>query len=133
MPVGVPICPPGLEYLTQINQLLVKQKVELIEAMVGFEGANKYTIKNSMGQKVYYAKEGQFLLATIYHASFIFGLIIFPYLFPFFFFFFNSQSNADTDCCTRNCLGAPRPFTMEIYDNNSRKVLTLERYFLCFA
>lgn len=50
-------CPPGLEYLTLIDQLLVHQKVELLEAFVGFETNNKYTIKNSVGQKVYYAVE----------------------------------------------------------------------------
>lgn len=49
MPVG---CPPGLEYLTTIDQLLVKQKVELLEAFTGFETNNKFTIKNSLGQKV---------------------------------------------------------------------------------
>lgn len=31
MPQGIPNCPPGLEYLTQIDQLLVHQKVELLE------------------------------------------------------------------------------------------------------
>lgn len=45
-------CPPGLEYLTTIDQLLVKQKVELLEAFTGFETNNKFTIKNSLGQKV---------------------------------------------------------------------------------
>ena len=50
-------CPPGLEYLTQIDQLIVKQKVELLEAFTGFETKNKYTIKNTMGQDVYKAKE----------------------------------------------------------------------------
>ncbi|XP_054153357.1 phospholipid scramblase 1-like [Oppia nitens] len=55
---AVPVnCPPGLEYLTAIDQLLVHQKVELLEAFTGFETNNKYTIKNSMGQKVYYAVE----------------------------------------------------------------------------
>lgn len=44
--------PPGLEYLTSIDQLLVKQKVELLEAFTGFETNNKFTIKNSLGQKV---------------------------------------------------------------------------------
>ncbi|KAG1670556.1 Phospholipid scramblase 2 [Nymphon striatum] len=52
-----PNCPPGLEYLIQVDQLLVQQKVELVEALTGFETANKYTIKNSLGQKVFYAVE----------------------------------------------------------------------------
>ena len=30
-PTGVPGCPPGLEYLTQIDQVLVQQTVELLE------------------------------------------------------------------------------------------------------
>ncbi|KAG0715728.1 Phospholipid scramblase 2 [Chionoecetes opilio] len=50
-------CPPGLEYLTQLDQMLVKQKVELLEAFTGFETANKYKVLNTMGQQLYYAKE----------------------------------------------------------------------------
>lgn len=57
MPVGVPNCPRGLEYLMTIDQLLVKQKVELLEAFTGFETNNKFSIKNSLGQKVYFAAE----------------------------------------------------------------------------
>ncbi|XP_054167099.1 phospholipid scramblase 2-like [Oppia nitens] len=57
IPMGIPNCPPGLEYLTQIDQLLVHQKVELLEAFVGYESANKYSVKNSLGQKVYHAIE----------------------------------------------------------------------------
>ena len=57
MPQNVANCPPGLEYLTMIDQLLVHQKVELLEAFTGFETANKYSIKNSLGQKIYYAVE----------------------------------------------------------------------------
>eukprot|EP00095_Tigriopus_kingsejongensis_P012224 maker-scaffold528_size145933-snap-gene-0.26 protein:Tk12224 transcript:maker-scaffold528_size145933-snap-gene-0.26-mRNA-1 annotation:"phospholipid scramblase 2" len=49
--------PAGLEYLTQVDQLLVKQKVEGLEAVLGFETQNKYVIRNSMGQDVYKAKE----------------------------------------------------------------------------
>ncbi|XP_073989540.1 phospholipid scramblase 1 isoform X4 [Rhodnius prolixus] len=50
-------CPPGLEYLTTIDQLLIHQKVELLEAFTGFETKNKFTVKNSLGQKVFYAVE----------------------------------------------------------------------------
>ncbi|CAG9816667.1 unnamed protein product [Phaedon cochleariae] len=57
MPQGIPSCPPGLEYLTMIDQLLVHQKVEILEALTGFETKNKFTVKNSLGQKVYYAVE----------------------------------------------------------------------------
>ena len=33
-PTGLPGCPPGLEYLTQIDQLVVKQQRELLEGFV---------------------------------------------------------------------------------------------------
>ncbi|XP_077988324.1 phospholipid scramblase 2-like [Glandiceps talaboti] len=56
-PQPPPNCPPGLEYMTQIDQLLVHQQVELLEAFTGFETNNKYSIKNSMGQRVYFAAE----------------------------------------------------------------------------
>ncbi|KAM4772722.1 phospholipid scramblase 2-like [Rhinophrynus dorsalis] len=56
-PAPNPNCPPGLEYLTQIDQLLVHQQVELLEAFTGFETNNKYEIKNSLGQRVYFAAE----------------------------------------------------------------------------
>ncbi|XP_052456768.1 phospholipid scramblase 2-like isoform X2 [Carassius gibelio] len=49
--------PPGLEYLAQIDQILVHQKMECIEMITGFETNNKYEIKNSIGQKIYLAKE----------------------------------------------------------------------------
>ena len=53
MPQQAPAnCPPGLEYLTLVDQLLVKQKVELLEAIVGYETNNKYVVRNSMGQQV---------------------------------------------------------------------------------
>ncbi|XP_034340476.1 phospholipid scramblase 1 [Arvicanthis niloticus] len=87
-------CPPGLEYLTQIDQILVHQQIELLEVLTGFETNNKYEIKNSLGQRVYFAVE-------------------------------------DTDCCTRNCCGASRPFTLRILDNLGREVMTLERPLRC--
>ncbi|XP_048744838.1 phospholipid scramblase 1-like isoform X4 [Ostrea edulis] len=57
-PTQVPAnCPKGLEYLAQVDQLLVKQKVEALEAFTGFETNNKYEILNSMGQRVFHAVE----------------------------------------------------------------------------
>merc|ERR1719334_2915302 len=55
-------CPPGLEYLAMIDQLIIKQKVEMLEAVAGVMGygletSNKYRIKNSLGQNVYKAVE----------------------------------------------------------------------------
>jgi hypothetical protein len=49
--------PPGLEYLTNLDQILVQQVVELLEAFTGWETNNKYAIKNMMGQQCYYAFE----------------------------------------------------------------------------
>ncbi|XP_075256797.1 phospholipid scramblase 1-like [Convolutriloba macropyga] len=49
--------PPGLEYLALLDQVLVQQQVELVEALVGFEGENKYVIKNVSGQQCYFAAE----------------------------------------------------------------------------
>ena len=49
--------PRGLEYLAQLDQLLIKQKVEVLEVMTGFETANKYKVLNSLGQEIYKAKE----------------------------------------------------------------------------
>ena len=68
-------CPPGLEYLTQVDQLLINQQIELLESnlsyfsifwwnlfilvLTGWETQNKYRIRNSLGQQVYFAAEGQ--------------------------------------------------------------------------
>ncbi|KAJ8409578.1 hypothetical protein AAFF_G00229790 [Aldrovandia affinis] len=57
VPQRPPGCPPGLEYLTQVDQLLVHQQLELAEVILGWETNNKYIIKNSLGQQVYYAAE----------------------------------------------------------------------------
>lgn len=56
-PSASPDCPAGLEYLLEVDQLLVKQQVEMLEAFTGFETNNKYKILNSMGQQVYFAAE----------------------------------------------------------------------------
>ena len=56
-PQGIANCPPGLEYLTQIDQVLVHQQVELWELMTGWETANRYVVKNTLGQQIYFAAE----------------------------------------------------------------------------
>ena len=43
-------CPPGLEYLTMIDQLMVRQRVEVLEALCGCETNNKYKVLNILGQ-----------------------------------------------------------------------------------
>ena len=50
-------CPPGLEYLTQVDQILVHQQVELWEVTTGYQTANRYIVKNTLGQQIYFAAE----------------------------------------------------------------------------
>ena len=57
VPAPVPNCPIGLEYLLHVDQLLVKQGIEMAEVITGWETANKYSILNTMGQKVFHAFE----------------------------------------------------------------------------
>uniref|UniRef100_A0A3Q0SMH6 Phospholipid scramblase n=1 Tax=Amphilophus citrinellus TaxID=61819 RepID=A0A3Q0SMH6_AMPCI len=57
---GIPGCPPGLEYLTQVGSLLIVFLLLLFlihTALIGFESNNKYEVRNVMGQNVYYAVE----------------------------------------------------------------------------
>ncbi|XP_067648476.1 phospholipid scramblase 2-like [Eurosta solidaginis] len=57
IPIGIPNCPTGLEYLTAVDQLLIKQQVDLVEVFFGCEMKNKSKIKNSAGENVYLAVE----------------------------------------------------------------------------
>ncbi|GAB1602208.1 phospholipid scramblase 1-like [Argonauta hians] len=50
-------CPPGLEYLTTIDQIFLKQQVEILEVVTDFQCANKFIMLNSVGQKIYFAGE----------------------------------------------------------------------------
>ncbi|XP_015271718.1 PREDICTED: phospholipid scramblase family member 5-like [Gekko japonicus] len=49
--------PPGLEYLHQLDQIIIHQQVELLQVILGTETCSKYEIKNHMGQRVYFAVE----------------------------------------------------------------------------
>merc|ERR1712071_451762 len=53
-------CPPGLEYLTKTDHLLVKQTVKTCEVLMGgccYVFAHEYTVKNSMDNDVYRVEE----------------------------------------------------------------------------
>lgn len=54
---AIPDCPKGLEYLTKLDQVLVKQKIHMLEVLVDWECSNKYKILNNQGQQCYYAFE----------------------------------------------------------------------------
>lgn len=43
-PGSVPNCPPGLEYLTQIDQVLVHQQVELLEGELLVRSLRDYNV-----------------------------------------------------------------------------------------
>ena len=46
----IPGCPPGLEYLTQLDQILVHQQVELFEVMTGTKKtATTLLVRDSKG------------------------------------------------------------------------------------
>ncbi|XP_015275829.1 PREDICTED: phospholipid scramblase 3 isoform X2 [Gekko japonicus] len=93
MPVSTGI-PPGLEYLAQIDQILIHQKVELVEAFIGFEGNNKYEVLNNLGQQIFHAEE-------------------------------------ENDCCTRNCCGSLRRFSIRVEDPAGREILRVVRPLKC--
>lgn len=57
VPQPIPNCPPGLEYLAQIDQLIIKQKKELCEIFTGCEMQNKYHVYNTLGQQIYFVQE----------------------------------------------------------------------------
>uniref|UniRef100_A0A8D2LMR9 Phospholipid scramblase n=2 Tax=Varanus komodoensis TaxID=61221 RepID=A0A8D2LMR9_VARKO len=56
-PPAIPKCPPGLEYLSQLDQIAVQQQIELLEMISGYETCNRYEVKNSLGQWLYFAVE----------------------------------------------------------------------------
>lgn len=56
-------CPPGLGYLTAVDQLIVEQQIDALEMFTGWESKNRYLIKNSAGQVVYYAVDESNVLA----------------------------------------------------------------------
>ncbi|XP_064454751.1 phospholipid scramblase 1-like isoform X2 [Ornithodoros turicata] len=61
MPEGghgpLPHCPPGLEYLTLIDQVAIQQHPAMIEGFTAFERHNKYIAMNARAQPVYLMAE----------------------------------------------------------------------------
>ncbi|XP_028614806.1 phospholipid scramblase 2-like [Grammomys surdaster] len=49
--------PPGLEYLLEIDHILIHQQFDFVEGIFDIETANKYKIRDKLGHKVYYAVE----------------------------------------------------------------------------
>uniref|UniRef100_A0A0A9WQX4 Phospholipid scramblase n=1 Tax=Lygus hesperus TaxID=30085 RepID=A0A0A9WQX4_LYGHE len=50
-------CPRGLEFLLNLDHLLVHQQKEPLEVWTGFETNNKYAVCNRNGERVYFAEE----------------------------------------------------------------------------
>ncbi|KAG8431351.1 hypothetical protein GDO86_018995, partial [Hymenochirus boettgeri] len=57
LPVSSGTAPSGLEYLSQIDQILIHQKTELLEAVTGFETCNQYELRNIVGQRIFTVQE----------------------------------------------------------------------------
>ena len=55
-PETLPGVPQGLEYLTIIDELKVKQQVSILEAFTGWEKNNKYVVTNGASQQVFLCK-----------------------------------------------------------------------------
>jgi len=47
----------GLDILARTDRLIVRQKVDLLEAFTGWQENNRYVIRNSAGQQIFYAFE----------------------------------------------------------------------------
>ncbi|KAM9604823.1 phospholipid scramblase 4 isoform 1-T7 [Trichechus inunguis] len=56
-PTPRPDCPPGLEYLAQLDNIHVLQHFEPLEMITGFETNNRYDVKNNSDQMVYIVNE----------------------------------------------------------------------------
>lgn len=123
VPLGIAKYPSGLEYLASVDQLLVKQKVEVLEMLTGFETNNKFVIQNSLGQNV-----SNFFLVNSHCKECLFNFEIRLNVLLLKQVYFVAEDN---DCCTRNCCGSMRPFDMKIFDNNKREVLHFYRPLSC--
>ena len=114
-PAASSACPPGLEYLASIDQLLIKQQIEMMEVLTGWESKNKYRIFNSMGQQCYFAFEESGCCMYVL------------YLFP------KNIIGLNIYCFRRSFCGDMREFTMHIVDNMGQEVIRISRPFKCLC
>ncbi|CAF0933088.1 unnamed protein product [Brachionus calyciflorus] len=56
-PSPIPGCPPGLEYLTQLDKIKIEQLTSLVEIFTGWDRNNKYVLSNSNNQQFLYVFE----------------------------------------------------------------------------
>ncbi|XP_012660388.1 phospholipid scramblase 4-like [Otolemur garnettii] len=56
-PPPVPNCPPGLEYLTQLDNIHVFQYYDPLEMTTNFVANNRYDVKNNQNQVIYIVNE----------------------------------------------------------------------------
>lgn len=63
-PGGPAGCPPGLEVLTRLDQVLVHQRVEVLEVLTGWETNNVYTVTDSGGRQLFVATEDSDILSA---------------------------------------------------------------------
>ena len=55
-----PNCPPGLEYLVQVDQLNIQQETSLLEMFSGIEVANTYKVEFSLLQVIIFNLKAYF-------------------------------------------------------------------------
>merc|ERR1711962_124704 len=64
-----PNCPPGLEYLLLVEDLVVIQRIEKLEIITRYETNNKYEVYNALGQQNFRLKEDSNALSRQWHGS----------------------------------------------------------------
>ncbi|XP_017840880.1 phospholipid scramblase 2-like [Drosophila busckii] len=50
-------CPPGLEYLMVLDQIIIQERLNVLEIVLGFDFSSLFDIKNMWGQNIYFAAE----------------------------------------------------------------------------